>query len=120
MTDKLSKKLYEEAKENFARLRNSNKKAMNHFLGFIHNVDENGALSSKMKQLMSVAISLIIQCEWCITYHTFKALELGATKEELEETCFVASFFGGGPAMMHTKYVFEAIEEFHNTSTKGS
>lgn len=108
--------LYKQAKETFQNLRNANPKAVDAFVQYIHSVEQDGALSAKFKQLITVAISINKQCEYCITYHTRKALENGATKEELMETCFTASLMGGGPAMMYTKYVMDEIslwEENH-------
>lgn len=68
-----------EAKMIFTQLRKENPDVMNSFLDFAHAVDRGGALSPKMKQIISIALSIAYQCEWCMVYHTFKALDLGAT-----------------------------------------
>ncbi len=103
-----------QAMKTFAALQKKNPNAMKGFLDFVNGVNGEGGLSPKIKQIISVAISIIQQCEWCIAYHTKKALDLGATEKEIMDACFVASFFGGGPAMMHSKLVMDAIEEFSN------
>lgn len=104
--------LYKQAKETFQHLCNDNPKAMDAFIQYIHAVEGDGALSAKVKQLMTVAISINKQCAFCIAYHTRKALDFGATKEELMETCFTASLMGGGPAMMYTKFVIDEIAQW--------
>ena len=107
-----SARLNTEAKKIFATLRKENPEAMEGFLDFVHGIDKNGALSPKMKQIISIALSIAYKCEWCMVYHTFKALDLGATEQEIKEACFVATFFGGGPSMMFTKIVWDAIEDY--------
>ncbi|MHA1820573.1 MAG: carboxymuconolactone decarboxylase family protein [Promethearchaeota archaeon] len=101
-----------EAKQIFLKLSKKKPAAMKGFMDFIKGIDDNGALSAKMKQIISIALSIQSQCEWCMSYHTVKALDLGATEEEITDACFVAAFFGGGPAMMHAKIIFDTIDEY--------
>ena len=64
---------------------------------------EDGALNSKTKELMALAISIVVQCEGCIAYHTHDAVAAGATRQELLETLGVAILMGGGPASMTSR-----------------
>ena len=48
----------------------------------------------------------------CIAVHVSKALEAGATKDEIMESAFVAVLMGGGPAMVYTKMVYDALQEY--------
>ncbi len=57
-----------------------------------------GAMSEKQKQLMALAISIQIQDEYCMMYHTATALDKGASEQEVLETIAVAAAFGGGAA----------------------
>ena len=47
---------------------------------------EDGALSAKVKEMMALAISIVVGCEGCIAYHTHDAIQAGATRPELLET----------------------------------
>ena len=85
---------------------------MKAFGTFLKEVEEKGALDTKTKELISIALSVVSQCKWCIAFHTKEALEAGATKEEILEACFVAAFMGGGPAMMFVQLVVKAIENY--------
>ena len=59
---------------------------------------EQGALSSKVKELMALAISIVVGCEGCIAYHVHDAVAAGATRQELLETIGVGILMGGGSA----------------------
>lgn len=48
------------------------------------------ALDLKTKELIAIGCSLIAKCEGCIQGHIKKALELGATKEEISDAIAVA------------------------------
>jgi len=48
----------------------------------------------------------------CIAIHVKKCFEAGATKEEIAEVLGVAILMGGGPALTHSAFVAQAIEEF--------
>ncbi len=72
---------------------------------------EEGALSSKTKELMALAISIAVRCEGCIAYHTTDAIKAGATRQELLETIGVAILMGGGPASMYAAHAMDAIDQ---------
>lgn len=74
-----------------------------------------GALDAKTKELIALAISVAIQCDDCIAFHTNSALQSGATKEEILEMLGVTVFMGGGPALMYATHVVEAVEELQNS-----
>ncbi|MFB3922793.1 MAG: carboxymuconolactone decarboxylase family protein [Terriglobia bacterium] len=48
------------------------------------------ALDLKTKELIAIGCSLIAKCEGCIEGHIKKALEIGATKEEVSDAIVVA------------------------------
>ena len=58
---------------------------------------QSARLDKKTKELMAVAISIVIRCEGCIAYHTFSAIKAGAKQDEMIETINVAIEMGGGP-----------------------
>lgn len=82
------------------------------FLSFVQAAEKEGTLSAKTKSLMSIALSLGKQCEWCIPHHVRRALELGATEEEIMETSVVAIYMTGAPAYSNLILLFKSIEEF--------
>lgn len=85
------------------------------FMGLLGAAYEPKAVDLKTKELISVAIGCYNRCEYCIVYHTYKAFEAGATKEEILEAAMVSVAFGGGPAMAYSATLLkECIEEFEN------
>lgn len=83
------------------------------FMGLLGSAYEPNAVDLKSKELISVAIGCFSRCEYCIVYHTYKALEAGASKEEILEAAMVSVAFGGGPAMAYSVTLLkECIDEF--------
>lgn len=71
-----------------------------------------GALSTKVKELMALAISISAGCEGCIAFHTHDALRAGATRQEIMETIGVAILMGGGPSVIYGAEALDALDQF--------
>ncbi|MEJ2248503.1 MAG: carboxymuconolactone decarboxylase family protein [Candidatus Lokiarchaeota archaeon] len=106
-----AKDLLKEIEETFQEYGQINPEAMNGFKKFMSKTKEDGALSRKMKEIIGVALSVSRHCEWCVPFHVKNALDAGATKQEIMEACLVAVMMGGGPSLMFTKKVLEALED---------
>jgi len=74
-------------------------------------VTKEGKLSIKEKEFIAIGIAVSMRCEYCIYFHTARAVESGATEEEILEAASVAIYMGGGPAFSYIKYVIDALEE---------
>lgn len=88
------------------------------FMNFMKKAESGPALSSKEKEVISVALAVAAQCEWCIAFHVSAAVSLGATRGELMEAGFVAVVMHGGPALTYLKPLADAVNEFAPPSTK--
>jgi len=106
------KKTLGEVKRSLGELGKEYPELMKTFSGFMGAVEKEGALSHKVKELISISLSIVAKCKWCIAFHVKNALDAGATKEEIMETCFVAALMGGGPALMYTQLAVKAIEDY--------
>jgi len=53
-------------------------------------LNSESSLPRRYKELIGVAVSAQIPCDYCVYYHTQSAIMQGATKEELEETAALA------------------------------
>jgi AhpD family alkylhydroperoxidase len=69
-----------------------------------------GVLSVKQKELIAIAIGLVLRCEPCIMAHIRRALSIGTTKEEILEAAQVALMMGGGPVYTYIPIAIETIE----------
>ena len=68
-----------------------------------------GALDIKTKRLMSLAVAVQAGCTNCMISQTSRAIELGATVEEVIESCAVAISMGGTLAWSKAMTVFEYL-----------
>lgn len=73
---------------------------------------EEGALAMKVKEMMALAISIVVGCDGCIAYHVHDAVKAGASRQELLETIGVALLMGGGPGSIYAAHALDAIEQF--------
>jgi len=73
---------------------------------------EPGALDTKTKELMAVAISVAMRCDPCVAYHVAGAQRAGATREEIAETVGLAVYMGAGPSAMYAAQALEAFDQW--------
>ncbi|KYJ86601.1 carboxymuconolactone decarboxylase family protein [Sulfurovum riftiae] len=85
------------------------------FNQFMMSVEKPGALDTKTKELINVALSIATQCEWCITLHVKGALTNGASREEVMDAAMQAVLMHGGPALLYLIPVEEALDAFSET-----
>lgn len=71
-----------------------------------------GVLDTKTKELIAIVTSITARCKYCIAIHVEKALNAGATKEEIFESAKVAILMGSGPAMTYVSEVKKALDEY--------
>jgi AhpD family alkylhydroperoxidase len=74
-------------------------------------VYKDGALSRKVKELIAMAIGLRVGCTNCILDHTIKAVEAGATKDEIMETLSVEVAMSGTTGWGESLRVIKLLEE---------
>jgi AhpD family alkylhydroperoxidase len=74
-----------------------------------------GALQASVKELMALAISVVEQCDGCISYHAKAAVARGATAEECAEAIGVALLMSGGTASVYGPRAWAAFNEFAGT-----
>ena len=74
-------------------------------------VYRDGAIDAKTKRLMAMTAATIHGCRACILYQTEKALQLGATVEEILECIGVAVSLGGTMAEGESTRLIGFLEE---------
>ncbi|MHA2224303.1 MAG: carboxymuconolactone decarboxylase family protein [Candidatus Hodarchaeales archaeon] len=72
---------------------------------------EEGALTSKVKELLGLVASLVLRCNDCITYHVLQCYELGVKEEEFWEAFNIALVVGGSIVIPHLRKAVEILEE---------
>ncbi len=79
--------------------------AMKAFQKFDKVALEDGAIPKKYKELIAIAVALTTQCPYCLEIHKKKAVDVGASKEELAEVTFIAAALRAGAAVVHGTHI---------------
>lgn len=84
-----------ETAEAFGQLRNS--------------IFKDSFLDVKTKELIAVASSVLMRCQYCVDVHSQRALAVGATKEEIAEAISVSMFVAAGSQIGWTNIYGENV-----------
>jgi AhpD family alkylhydroperoxidase len=87
-------------------------RSIKRFFNLDTQVYREGALPSKMKEMMGLVASLVLRCDDCIRYHLVRCHEEGVSSEELEEALAIGLIVGGSIVIPHLRRAFEAWEDF--------
>ncbi|WP_246317539.1 carboxymuconolactone decarboxylase family protein [Hyphomicrobium methylovorum] len=68
-------------------------------------------LDEKTRQLISLAVAVTTRCDGCISVHSQKAVENGATREEIAEALGVAIAMNTGAALVYSARALDAVGE---------
>jgi AhpD family alkylhydroperoxidase len=94
--------------ENLAPLRKTQPDTMTAFGQLAKSAMAAGAVSTKHKELIALAIGITQHCSGCIGFHVKALHKLGCTRAELEEMLNVCIYMGGGPALMYSAETLKA------------
>jgi AhpD family alkylhydroperoxidase len=100
-----------EAGSNIENFRTAQSAASDGFTAMHRAAMTPGALDSKQKELIALAIGISKQCVDCIGFHVRAAIKAGATREEIAEVISVCMMMGGGPAYMYGVEALEAYDQ---------
>ena len=103
--------LNEKRKELLSKFREAAPDTMNAIRGVTGYVYQEGAISVKMKRLMSLALALGAGCTNCILGQTTLAMEAGATTEEILETLSVVVSMRGTTGMAESLRIVQLLDE---------
>jgi len=70
-----------------------------------------GALTVREKELIAVALSCLLRCETCLEFHADRAMEAGATKEDLRETLDVTMYMTGPSTLMWSSAIENLVQD---------
>lgn len=87
-----------------------NPRLFEHYKECDDQIQEDGALSAKVKVLMSLAVMASQRCEPCCESQLRSALNHGATKEEIMETMSVIFITSGAPGVAACRRALKLIE----------
>ena len=81
------------------------------FQSFSQHVFADGALASRTKELIAVAVAHVTQCPYCIRGHTKRARQKGVSEQEIMEAIWVAAEMRAGGATSHSALAIDTMSE---------
>ncbi|MFA5111878.1 MAG: arsenosugar biosynthesis-associated peroxidase-like protein [Desulfobaccales bacterium] len=78
------------------------------FMNYYQGVMSAGALTTREKALIALAVAHAVQCPYCIDAYTRGSLEAGSNLEEMTEAIHVAAAIRGGATLVHGIQVHNA------------
>jgi AhpD family alkylhydroperoxidase len=88
-----------------------NNKVINRLFNLDTNTYAEGALPTRIKEMLGLVASMVLRCDDCIKYHLGKCREVGISTDELYEIFAVANIVGGTIVIPHTRRAAEYWEE---------
>ena len=80
---------------------------------FSEGMRNDGALSSREKELISLALAVVKGCVWCVRRHTTRALDKGASYEQVIEAAGMGAVMDGGVVVARIRQlVLLSLEEY--------
>ena len=76
-----------------------------------------GALDTKTKELIALAIGVALRCDDCIAFHAKAAMQQGASRDEVLETLGMTVYMGAGPSVMYASHAIEAFDAVTEAAT---
>ncbi len=70
---------------------------------------QGGELDRKTKELIAVACSVLMRCQYCVNVHSQRAIDHGANKKEIAEAIAVAMFIAAGSQLGWTNDIGKSV-----------
>jgi len=71
---------------------------------------KDGNISCLQKELISIGISVVIDCKSCMEWHIKQALDIGATEAEIIEAIEVGIEMGNGQTTVSARFAMDVLE----------
>lgn len=81
------------------------------FVKLDQQVFQEGALSTKAKELIAIGVSHATRCPYCIEAHVERAIKAGASDEEIAEAIFVGVALNAGAAFAHSCFAMDRLKK---------
>ena len=91
----------------FADIGEGNAELARKFFDYYGTVFADGALSTREKALIALAVAHAEQCPYCIDAYTQESLKNGADLEQMTEAVHVAVAIRGGASLVHGMQMLE-------------
>ena len=95
----------------FDAVAEGNKALAKKFFDYYGAVFADGALSSREKSLIALAVAHAVQCPYCIDAFSTECLKNGSDLEQMTEALHVAVAIRGGASLVHGMQMLEHVKK---------
>ncbi len=81
------------------------------FFEWYGSVFKEGALSSREKALIALAVAHAVQCPYCIDAYTSNCLKMGTDEEQMMEAVHVAAAIKGGATLVNSVQMMNQVKK---------
>lgn len=96
---------------NFGTISEGSPELADKFFAYYGAVFAEGALSSREKALIALAVSHTVQCPYCIDAYSKECLQQGADLEQMTEAVHVATAVRGGASLIHGLQMLDQVKQ---------
>lgn len=118
--DKAYKEITASVSRSLAKLRADIPETMRGFTALAQAATKPGALDTKTKELIAMALSVAARCDPCLGFHADALVKAGCTRAEFEEMLGMCVYMGGGPALMYAAHALDAYEQYGGETAAAS
>lgn len=97
--------------KNFSKVKEFSEELGTKFFDYYSSVFKPGALTSREKALIALAVSHAVQCPYCIESYSTSCLEKGANEEQMMEAVHVACAIRGGASLVHGTQMMRHVKK---------
>ena len=105
-----ARSFYDQWPSRMSRAKASVPDAVKGFHALFQAVMKEGTLGVREKELIALSIAMALRCDPCVYAHAQKALQSGATREQVLEAAGVVVMMQGGPAYTYLPKLVEALD----------
>ena len=95
----------------FGEIAEGNRELAKKFFDYYSAVFADGALSTREKSLIALAVAHAVQCPYCIDAYSQECLKNGSDLEQMAEALHVAVAIRGGATLVHGMQMQEHVKK---------
>lgn len=95
----------------FAQISEGQPELAKKFFDYYGAVFAEGALSTREKALIALAVAHTVQCPYCIDAYTKESLSQGSDLEQMTEAIHVATAIRGGSSLVHGMQMLDQVRQ---------
>lgn len=95
----------------FGEIAEGNRELAKKFFDYYDAVFADGALSTREKSLIALAVAHAVQCPYCIDAYSQECLKNGSDLEQMAEALHVAVAIRGGATLVHGMQMQEHVKK---------